>query len=98
MTWSVSGLALCLGLALACAADTASATTINPMGQVSPAGSATTTLSNWGRGYEFTVDAADVVVTQLGYVTPGAGSCELALWEVSTGTKIASRQGLGGTA
>lgn len=84
----------------AAAAVSADAASIRPMGEINPTGSSINNPGNWGRGYEFTVTASDVWVTELGHVTPAQGvnaDYDIVLWDVLTKTQLASVKGLNGT-
>lgn len=73
------------------------ATTINPLNQASPSGMSTNTVPNWARGWQFTVNVADVWVTELGLITPSTGNYEIYLFDVATETALASTSASGGS-
>lgn len=70
---------------------------INPLNQFNPgAFNINSSVTNWGRGWEFTVTANDVWVTQLGLITPNTGNFSLSLLDVATQTEVASVDNLTG--
>jgi hypothetical protein len=94
-----STLAALAALAAIAAVQTASAASyINPLNQHVPTSDSATGTSNWGRGWTFTVSTPDVVVHELGYVTPSTGAYTLQLHDLTAETILASVTGLGGTA
>jgi len=94
-----STLAALAALAAIAAVQTASAASyINPLNQYDPTSASTNEISNWGRGWTFTVSTPDVVVHELGYVTPSTGAYTLQLLDLTAESMLASFTGLGGTA
>jgi hypothetical protein len=89
--------AVCVVIAAATALVSSSAIAgvgkIHPLEGLDPVadGFNTNTVTNWFRGWEFTVNADNVTVTELGLRTPGTGEAvTLELWDVATQTRIAS--------
>lgn len=82
---------------LAASSCFASATLINPLDQFDPGSfNINPNVTNWGRGWQFSVNADDVWVTQLGLITPTTGNYSLSLFDVSAHTEIASIDNLSG--
>ena len=77
----------------AATATTVQAATINPMNEIAPVGS-TNSPGNWGRGYSFTADVADLFVTELGLATPFAQVHEIALWDLTNSVRMALVTGI----
>ncbi len=74
-------------------ATSAIANPFRPLENLDPVadGFNTNTVTGWFRGWEFTVAADDIVVTELGLNTPATGdTVMLELWDSNTQQKIAS--------
>lgn len=75
------------------AAPLAEAATINPMNEIAPAG-LINSPGDWGRGYSFTADSANIYVTELGLATPSAAIYEIALWDLTNSVQLALLNGI----
>ena len=54
-------------------------------------------LNGWGRGYGFSVDSADVWVTQVAWSTATEGHFAISLWDIATQAQLARVDNLGGS-
>jgi MYXO-CTERM domain-containing protein len=70
---------------------TGAAATIHPFNESSIGGFNSTLAGSWGRGWNFTVNADDVWVRELGMVAGSATGYTVVLWDAATKTVVASQ-------
>lgn len=83
-----------LALSLVLLAPVAEATTIRPMDEINPTGSTNNPGFDWGRGYTFTADTADIYVTELGLATPATSIYAIGLWDLTNSVQLALLTGI----